>query len=240
MIASDFIITNCQVVAFTPGGSFRLWPLVKDMRDTFGEYFPMDPISQPLPDNAPPELPRLILRNKNETCKMQIAPARVDMFFSSGNPSKALDVSSKIDLSLKILDQYEETARVIFGRLSLVIIRLHAFNNPALHLAKHFCKPEWITSKALNRPQTLEMHAFKRYRVNEDFPEVNSWIRHKAGEYNLHDSAKFTGILVEQDLNTPLENLSTAKFEKEDRRKFFKTIYPTETDKIISDYYPET
>jgi len=238
MKASDFNIFACQFTAFTPGGSFRLWPLTKELHDAFVEHFPSDPISLPIPDNAPREIPRLILRNENETSKLQIAPARVDIMFNSGNPFETLKLSSKIQLSLDILELYEKTAGLSFGRLSFVITRSFTIENPAHQLAKHFCKSEWISSKALNRPQVLEMHAYKRYKVNDDFPAINSWIRHKAGELNILGSQKFTGLIVEQDLNTPQEETDFAKFEAQKRSDFYHAMHP-EAERILTDYYPE-
>jgi len=235
MKASDFSIVAHQSVAFTPGGFPRLGLLTKSLLEAFGSDFPADPVTLPIPDNAPREIPRLILKNSDGTRILQISPARVDIVLQ---PPVGFTLRDVDPLAHRILDYLASEFRFRYGRISLVVTRLYQIAEPGTALAEHFCKPQWVNSKALDRSQAFEIHAYRRYWVSEEFPQINSWIRHKAGEHVLYGVKPVTGVIVEQDLNTPQEEEPSADYPPDRRKRFFEAI-STETEKILSLYYPE-
>ena len=231
----DFKIIAYQTVAFTQGGFPKLGLLTRNLLEKFGDDFPADPVSLPIPDNAPREIPRLIMKNDDGTRTLQVSPARVDIVL---RPPIDFSLQTGDPLALDVLNYLESKFHTRYGRLSVVITRLHQLANPGIALAKHFCKQEWVDSKALDRSDVFEMHAYRRYRVSDEFPQINSWIRHKAGVHLLFGEKPVTGIIVEQDLNTPQELENSSIYETSTRESFFKTI-ATEADSILSLYYPE-
>lgn len=235
MKVSDFTTIAYQTVAFTQGGFPKLGLLTGSLLERFGVDFPADPMSLPIPDNAPREIPRLIMKNGDGSRTLQVSLARVDIVLQ---PSDGFTLQTGDPLALDILNHLESKFRTRYGRLSLVVTRFHQHANPGVALANHFCKQEWVDSKALSRSEVLEFHAYRRYRVNDEFSQINSWIRHKAGEHLLFGVKPATGIIVEQDLNTPQELEKSNIYEKDTRESFFKTI-ANEADSILSLYYPE-
>jgi hypothetical protein len=235
MKASDFTTIAYQTVAFTPGGFPKLGLLTKGLLERFGGDFPGDPVSLPIPENAPREIPRLIMKNGDGTRTLQISPARVDVVLQ---PPIGFSLQTGDPLALDILEYLESQFHTRYGRLSLIVTRFYEVANPGIVLASHFCKARWVSSKALDRSQAFEIHAYRRYRVSDEVPQVNSWIRHKAGEHMLFGINPATGIILEQDLNTPQELETSDNYFADRRLSFFNSI-GIEADAILSIYYPE-
>jgi len=235
MNASDFTTIIYQTTAFTTGSYPRIGLLVKSLLESFADNFPADPIVLPIPENAPREIPRLILKNGDSSRIFQLSSARIDVSFRA---EQGLDISTGDNLALQFLDHLDKKFQVRYGRLSLVVIRAFKTAHPGITLAHHFCKSKWVETKALDRSQAFEIHAYRRYRVNEMFPNINSWIRHKAGDHIFSGIAPITGIIIEQDLNTAHEEESSADFSEEMREQFYR-VMSVEANKILSNYYPE-
>src|SRR4030042_6551830 len=174
MKASQFCDYSIQLSAFTTGLSLHLGQLTGRLLSKFGETYSADPIVLPLPEVAPREIPRLTLKNADESEKIQISPARIDITSQRCGSHPKLDGNTIIKSALQVLKEYEDVTSATFGRLALIVIKTATLDNPAPSMAKHFCKSDFTDIKALSRPEVLEIHAYKRYKINETFPQINS------------------------------------------------------------------
>jgi hypothetical protein len=91
---------------------------------------------------------------------------------------------------------------------------------PALLLATHFFKPEFLKAP-FNRPETLEVHSHKVYEFS-DF-KVNSWVRVKNVALDGPPSGMDADVvLFHSDINTLAE--STQELTTQRIRKFFALL----------------
>jgi hypothetical protein len=105
-----------------------------------------------------------------------------------------------------------------------------------MFLARHFCRDRWLTAP-LNRPESFELHAHKRY-TPPTLPHfvINSWIRAKTGHLG-QEPERIPIVLVEQDLNTIPEEASSRDFSASDITDFLRTV-PPELESILLLYFP--
>ena len=234
--ASNFEFLSYQAVVFTPELQLSLNRILPTLIGEFSDKFNSDPVIIQLPPDVPREIPRMILKNQDESWKAQFSSTRLDVIWSRNYlRNDVLDSNEFLEYANKIFDSYRNLTRTRYGRLAFIINRVQESSNPGRELATHFCKQQWLESKALNRPENFEIHAFKRYKVNEEIGEVNSWIRHKTVKVKTDMTDIADGILVEQDINTPQER--SESFDYEEIRKIFFRTASDEMQKIITLYY---
>lgn len=235
--ASCFEYLSYQAVVFTPELQLNINRVIAELVGKYSDRFNGDPVVIPIPPDAPREIPRIILKNQDESWKAQFSSTRLDIIWLRNYlKNDVLDITDFLNYSDKIFSSYRELTKTRFGRLALIINRIQKSSDPGKELASHFCKQQWLQSKALNRPENFELHAFKKYKVNEEIGEVNSWIRHKTVRVKVDMTNIANAISVEQDLNTLQERNEPDDYESL-RKIFFKTA-PNEMGKIFALYYP--
>jgi hypothetical protein len=101
-------------------------------------------------------------------------------------------------------------------------------------IAGHFCQDRWLTGP-LAQVENFELHAHKSFVLAGRF-RVNMWVRSKTGAISS-DQKNRPVVLVEQDLNTPLEDMEMQAFVEEDIEQFFVATEP-KFEEILQLYYP--
>ena len=235
---SDFQDVQYQAAIYTPRPDFKIAAIVREVFINLGDILDGDPEIQSLPKElvelVPPEIPRIIFTNSKQIWRANIALSRVDLFASSVSVEKGVFCQK----ALELFSIYSRITSATVGRVAFVLTRIMEVESPGKMLAGHFCKESWIKSKALNRPEDFKLHAYKKYKVDDTIGEANSWIKHNVGEVEYPDKSRKRGIIVEQDINTPIEFLETANLNEDFRKHFFKVI-PEEMKEILELYYPE-
>lgn len=135
--------------------------------------FDGEPVLLPIPSDAPPEIPRIILASRNQRYRCNVAVGRLDFLYTqAGEPDKELT-----DLRDEFLTVLRQIAEVVKGewktdvsRLGFVVESL-AFPNDPLELIKS----TFIREGALKAPRRLEVHVLDR--MTWDKLEVNRWYR---------------------------------------------------------------
>lgn len=231
--ANVFRISSIQCVVFTPNLEIRSSQLLKHLFERWGDRFNGQPLTIPLPLDAPPQIPSIILTSIDNSLKMEVSKARTAVIWvrthSEGDP----DVPVVVGEFCEILHDFLAHTHATPGRLATIIHRFLPMENTGRWLAEHFCKDIWLAGP-LDRPQNFELHAHKRYRLARQF-NVNSWVRVKTGILTIDRSSI---VLVEQDINTLAEELETQRFGRTRIRRFFD-ITVGEFDQIFALYFPE-
>jgi hypothetical protein len=228
----DFGILSLQFSMFTPNISFSINKILGVLMDKFGDVFDEAPISFPIPEDAPKEIPRLILQSSDKRLKLEIAISRVNLFVYWKEDDVMIDVKAFSELCSDIFKEYLNSTSATVGRIALVSLKFAENDNPALTLAKHFCKEEWIV-EPLNRPENFELHSHKRYEL--DTFTINSWVRCKTGALKKDNKPI---VLVQQDINTLLEEIEKNEFDIEQIGKFLKLVIE-EQNSILKKYFPK-
>jgi len=226
-----------QAVIFTPDMDFSTAKVMSSFYPKCAEQFDADPEVIPNIPGFPPEVPRVILKNKDDSSKLEIAAARVNCFGRmKKHDAPIIDINQFYSDAIGFLSLFKETMDCRVGRLAAVRAVYAIHDTPGLFLARHFCKDIWDEAP-LNRPENFELHAHKVFLLSDKFT-VNSWARSKTG--NLTEDKKKTRIvLFEQDLNTLVEKAKDNSFNSEDIALYFNQIIPG-FENILKQYFPIT
>lgn len=228
-----FRISAIQCVIFTPHLAFRSSDILAHLLKCWGHKFNGQPIATPIPDNAPAEIPIILLKSEDNSLRMDIARGRTSVLWNRTSEEGDPEVSLVVEQFQEILKDFTKHVNVLPGRLALILNRFLPVENPAKNLAEYFCKEAWLAGP-LNRPEQFELHAHKRYRLVKRF-DVNSWVRVKTGQ-QVSDDMKV--VLVEQDINTLAEELETKQFRPAQIKAFFQAAV-SECDHILELYFPK-
>lgn len=213
--ARDFSIFSIQTSIFTPTLQFSQSKVLAQLVTKFANTFDGDPISIPLPPDAPQEIPRLTLRDSNGKLKFEIAPNRANFFRYCKEDDAAVIEEDVFNLCLPIFDEYIKIVSARVGRLAIVSVKILQHETPGVILAQHFCKDKWLTSNS--EPENFEVHFHRRYGL-ETF-KVNNWLRCKSGIL-AKENARV--VIVEQDINTLSEDLDEKEFNMNQISSFLK------------------
>lgn len=226
-------IFSIQATVFTSGYSYTSNVILKYMLQN--EMFDGEPTVMPLPDDAPPQIPRIIMQSKDESYKLEVSPSRVNLFVTKKDKDGEIDINSFFDLAIKTLVGFLEHTNAKCSRIAAVVKRYHIVDKPEVEISKHFCKKS-ILDGPINDPRAFEIHALKTYSFLGAF-QVNSWVRVRSGNVGPIDGKEHPVVAVEQDINTLAELMETQAYASKDIELFYKGV-PEEFDQIIKKYFP--
>ncbi len=236
--AKNFQVFSYQIALFTPSLNFSPNKIHIALAGKYGEILNGDPVLWPIPEDAPKEIPRIILSSKDEKFKLEIANSRINLFrHRIKDENDEIKFSSFLAMGISIFSDYLECTSAKVGRIAVVTRRFLPTENPGLTLAKHFCKESFCSDNSgkspFNRPENFELHAHKNYPLPHSSIIVNSWVRCKSG--TLMDINQPI-ILVEQDLNTLTENADKVDYKIEQIQSFYEEAFDEQND-ILKKYF---
>ena len=236
LTAASFQHSSCQATVFTPDGDLSVNKVMKDLYPSLAVLFDGEPtVLPPIPEGAPPEIPRIILQSCSDEWRCELSPARANVFWRRAkSTTTGLCISDFFQQASDLLVRYSREVNARVGRLAGLVTRFAEHQTPALFLARHFCQERWDRAP-LNRPENFELHAHKRFPLAGEF-QVNSWARSKTGMLKAEDVQKPV-VLFEQDLNTLADEAPAKDFSEAEVKKFFGAA-ATELDSILRLYYP--
>lgn len=228
-------VISIQATVVTPGFNFVTSKILPELLQIDPGNLDGDPAIFPLPPDVPLSIPRIILKDKNESKRLDVAPERVNYFRLKINPDDLILVGEFFESASTLLTMYLEKSGANCGRIAALLKRFSYNENPASEIASHFCKDQFIV-RPFNEPNNFEIHAHKKYKFDESF-EVNSWVRVKSAVLKFKpDNKVSSAIIVEQDINTLSELIETRIYTKDDIVYFFNKI-SAEFDKTITLYF---
>jgi hypothetical protein len=230
--ASQFKLVLAQAVIFTPEEkSFSQPTILGTILAKYSDRYDGVVQAIPLPEDMPPELPRVVLQSKDEIWQLRGAPARVDSvwIYRGGAAYESGEIISKC---AAVLEHYVRAANTRVGRLALVLTRVAEASDPARQLIDHFCNDKTRTT-VFRRSENFEIHNHKRYRLG-DGPEINSWVRCKTATLTDDERA----VVVEQDLNTLTTALHQDLYGPDDIASYLRRA-AAEAESICDSYFPE-
>lgn len=234
----EFTLESLQLAIFTPDKpEFVTGRAVAVILQKFGAVFDGEMQSIPLPMNAPPEVPRVILRSGDKRWKLNMGPTRIDMSWIRDDQVDPVNPLKMLQECLAVVEHYAKEAKPKprVGRLGLVITRACHAEFPAEELIARFCNED-SRGGPLKRSANFMIENHKVYRPTSgtvDF-DLNSKIRCRNGQ------RKRTGqpvISVLHDLNTLAGEARTRSFEPPDLRVFFTTALHESND-VLQLYFP--
>ena len=237
LTASGFELASCQASVFTPDGGFSPAKILKQFYPQQSALFDANPTVLPVPEDAPFEIPRVILESASHEWKCQLSPARADVIWARTKSTQTkLSIGEFSAKAGDVLVQYTDVLGTRVARVAGLATRFAEHEKPGEFLARHFCKERW-DEKPLNRPENFELHAHKKFLLAGEF-QVNSWARSKTGLL-AGDTAQKPIVLFEQDINTLAEEARDRSFQNEEIKRFLAAV-AEEADVILQLYFPET
>jgi hypothetical protein len=216
---NDFQFNSIQGTIFTSATRFvpakvltKFFPMVSDQFDA-------SPTVLPLPEEAPPEIPRMILQSSTKQWQAEIAATRVNFRWAQMTPSDTITIEAFRESLLRFIHLLLEMEHARVSRMGLILGRYLIVDNPASVLARYFCRENWLQS-ALQDPENFELHAHRKTTVGSTF-DVNSWIRFKSAQVTLPNIPPRPIVLVEQDVNTLAEEAALREYGIEAISTFF-------------------
>lgn len=220
---------------FTRTGDLVPFRTLSKFYQKYAEDLDADPMILPLPPEAPPEIPRMIFSSLAGCWRLEIALNRVNYQWQrQSRDTTPITIADFFRKATTLFAEYRASAEPDIVRIAGVVSRAAPKENAGLYLATHFCQPRWIDAP-LNRPESFELHAHKRFRIGEQF-EVNSWARAKTGSLA---EERTPVIIFEQDLNTVIEGSDAKTYDQQELEKFYAAA-SAEYDEILRLYFPPT
>ncbi len=238
--ASAFRFSGFQAAAFYANLQFTARKVLPRLLGGLADVLDGDPITVPVPSEAPPEIPRLFLGNKDQSLRLEVSLVRADVRWQLKESGLRLDLRQFCDFALRALAVFHEAMPATPGRIAIVVNRFQPYENSGKAIAAHFCRLPLLSDEPgrkgpLNRPQQFELHAHKRFNLGKF--QVNSWVRVKTGTF-AEAGKQQPIVFFEQDINTLPEILADAEFSEADIREFYN-LCVDELDVISRLYFPD-
>ena len=231
----SFRASVCQAVIYTPKLDHSVSKVMSAFYPRIASYFDGDPQVLPVPAGFPAEIPRVVLKNKRESARLEIAAARISfLYLMKRHDEPNIDTITSYAEAVKLFNSFVDVTECVVGRLAAVRTVYAIHDTPGLFLSRHFCKDSWSTAP-LNRPENFEIHAHKIFKLSDGFM-VNSWARAKTGNLTAEDKHARI-VLFEQDINTLSEEAEKRIFSRDEIAIFFDNS-SRELDKILYQYFP--
>lgn len=196
-------------------------------REEMGEDLSGEPTILPIPNDAPSEIPRIILSSSDKVFVCNISPTRVDFIINLNNPQITPETVKKVE---DLTSYIKSLAKIILTHLKWKINRLAYIKSVELNLKGGVIQniSSKLTKDISENATQLQIHKMQTVKI--DKTTSNHWIRiisENPGDENEK-------IVVLSDLNT---NQSESKdFKQLEVAQFFAEGIGY-TDKVISNIF---
>lgn len=209
-------------VIFTPKFAIGNKLFIADIfQNLSGGKFDSELISMPIPQSAPSEIPRIILKSQDGTWNLEISLERTNIiFFKPLNLSVPIpDINEFGGFVKDVFKSYKLKTQIKVQRLAFITERYFEIKDttPSQFIASRYSKEKYLQN-IFHDPDAFELHVLKKYQY-EGF-HINSWVRLKSS--NLADDVKTPILLLINDINTFSEPVVT--YSESDIERFFNLI----------------
>ncbi|MBW2106361.1 MAG: hypothetical protein JRI26_10150 [Deltaproteobacteria bacterium] len=195
-------IEQIQLVLFSPGIVITNKPkLVSDINDALQGLFDGDPAILPIPEDAPAEIPRIILKSRDERYIFQIATKRVNFFYNYRPEDSLIEfpINGLYDKFIYICKSLIEEVHCQFPRAAQVT--RWAIELPGS--GAEYILSTYLREDALFKdPYDLELHCLTKENVAGC--KTNKWVRIKSAR-KASDPSENNLLTVLIDINTIAE-----------------------------------
>jgi hypothetical protein len=233
--ANSFQIVSCQAIIYTPELQFRTNKVLAYLLEKHSDRLNADPISLPIPADAPAEFTRIVLQSNDKGLTLNASPASLVVTRQADviEPGALKDF---LEFALSVFTGYLEAMGCQARRVACVVSRFAPDGDGAKNLAAHFCKDHLLTNP-LNRPSDFELHAAKQFKFR-GWLTISSWFRCKSVNLKLGEAPLVPGAMIIQDFNSALvEHPDARALSVEEVCKFFRDA-PEELQLVVNRYFP--
>jgi len=211
----NFLIQNIQAVLFLESFAFRnKLGIASKINEAVGQLFDGNPMMLDLPPEAPPEIPRIQLKDSKSIYSLNFSVNRIDFFYNEPEkPTKTFDSIKEeyFNYFSKINRLVKDDYHLGTPRIALVIKALSKINTGS----NLFLQEEFLGKKKFfQNTYSLEIHALEKTAIGQF--AINRWFRVKTTRDPL---GKDDNLFVEIDINTLPEK--SHDFERREIEDFY-------------------
>ncbi len=233
--ARSFQIISCQANIYTPELQFRTNRVLAYLLEKHSDRLNADPISLPIPADAPAEFPRIVLQSADKGLALQAGPASL-VLTQQADTIQPDALKGFLEFALSVFAGYLEAMPCQARRVACVVNRFAPDENGAKNLAAHFCKDE-LLADPLDRPSDFEVHAAKQFKFG-GWLAISSWFRCKSVSVKFGEAPLVPGVMIMQDFNSAVVEHEDAKpLSTEQVCRFFQNA-PEELQLVVNRYFP--
>jgi hypothetical protein len=210
-------IISAQLVIYSPGIVItNKLKVANAINDNLSYLFDSDPIILPLPEDAPPEIPRIQMFSKDKRYSLSIASNRIDFIFQyKEEDEKSFPIPGFFGKFLTIFQYFSENLHTQFTRSAMVTNWIIELENIS---ASEFLLNKYIQDKTpIVKPCELELHYLTKGLAAEF--EINKWVRIKSAR-KMSEPEKNNLVVFLIDINTVAEK--TYEFDKDSLQRFLE------------------
>jgi hypothetical protein len=234
--ANSFRVISCQANIYTPELQFRTSRVLAYLLEKHADKFNADPISFPIPADAPAEFPRIVLQSADKGLTLQASPASLAVT-RQADAIQLGALKDFLEFALSVFTGYLEAMPCQARRVACVVNRFAPDANGAKSLAAHFCN-DHLLADALNRPSDFELHAAKQFKFG-GWLGISSWFRCRSVSLKVGEAPAVPGVMMIQDFNSAVVEHEDAKpFSTEEVCRFFRNA-PEELQVVVNRYFPD-
>jgi hypothetical protein len=212
-----------QAVAFTPDEAVSGPKLLRALGKDWFAQFDAEPSVFGLPDEAPREIPRVVLATADQAYRCEVSSERIAIFWRiTDSSTDAVSPSEFFSFASKWISKYMKLSAARVARLGALRTTLLDVEAPGRFLAARFCRDRMLAGP-LRAVDGFELHAHERLTLKRGLAEphsVNSWIRNKTANL-AQDGVTRPVAIVEQDINTLSEDSQVREFSATQIRALF-------------------
>lgn len=196
-------VRNLQATLFTPNLdlSNKIVLAHQLINDTKG-LFDGDPVILPFPSDAPNEIPRIILKSKNDSYSMNIGPIRFDFYYNGeikdGLPTKGISIIKRpyLDNIKSVVESVKKTTGVKIARLGFVpTLQTKITTSASRFISGSYLKQGRVTKDIYD----MNLGVLKRDKIGKR--DINVWFR--INPYRKIDDPLDDKLLsIQFDINT--------------------------------------
>ena len=134
----DFAFARVQAVAFSSDGNLQTNKLIATLLTKYANRFNGDLQALPLPQEIPPEVPRVVLQSSDQRFRFEVGLSRLSSQWQRTDDDTS-DPSVAISECVEVLEYCVQELSPRIGRLALVISRVCPCEAPAETLVQRFC-----------------------------------------------------------------------------------------------------
>lgn len=232
----EFKVLNIQTALFIKSLDIRGVNKTKiptEINETTDSLFDGETAILPLPPDAPPEIPRIILKSEDEIYTCNIAQNRVDFFFNEKEAVlKSLEdiIDVYLDHEKKINSYFKEQQNISINRIGFIVKLVAGLDKNA----NKYLRDAFIRNGLLEDPYELSFRYLKRDKI--DKLDVNVLINLSVLKLK-DDFENDRNLLLQIDINTIPERVEEYNLSIDDKNKFIEEAL--KRIKLVRDNFPK-
>lgn len=197
----NFQLQQLQIALFTPGINLnRPLDIAQGLISATGTLFDGQPIILPIPPDAPPEVPRIIVKNSNDSYTCNISKNRIDFIFTEKGMFRSMrdEKDNFLNHLLSLVDLFKSNFKISITRIGTIA----TFLLPLGESSNKFITEKFLKEYLFGGTYEIQFGVLKKLQLAGY--GANCWFKLNTFR-NMQDVSDDRAMLVAFDVNTQPE-----------------------------------